>query len=98
MPSTIEFIKALATAEGWKKIGLHDGELTNAVAGALAMPSVKTDGGYALDALESCDVGLTECEALIAQTGTVMVSARRSGGRALSVLPPITSSFPTATK
>ena len=84
----IEFIKTLAATEGWKKIGLHDGELTNAIAGTLGLPMVKTDGGYALDALENCDAGLTECEALIAQTGTVMISARRSGGRALSVLPP----------
>jgi L-lactate dehydrogenase complex protein LldG len=38
--------------------------------------------------LESCDAGLTECEALVAQTGSVLVSAPSAGGRALSVLPP----------
>ena len=83
-----QFVKTLAANEGWKRIGFHDGELTTTVAGALALPTVKTDGGYALDALESCDAGITECESLIAQIGTVLVSARRSGGRALSVLPP----------
>ncbi len=88
MAGAIQFLKTLAATENWKKIGFHEGELTNAMAGAVALPTVKTDGGYALDALESCEAGLTECEALIAQTGTVMVSARRSGGRALSVLPP----------
>ena len=31
---------------------------------------------------------LTECEALVAQTGSVCVTSRSSGGRALSVLPP----------
>ena len=38
--------------------------------------------------LESCDAGITECDALIAQTGSVLVTSRSAGGRALSVLPP----------
>jgi L-lactate dehydrogenase complex protein LldF len=88
LATAIQVVKTLAADEGWKKIGFHDGELTGAIAGALALQTVKTDGGYALDALETCDAGLTECEALIAQTGTVLVSGRRSGGRTLSVLPP----------
>jgi L-lactate dehydrogenase complex protein LldG len=41
-----------------------------------------------LDDLESCDAALTECEVLVAQTGSVLVSAPAAGGRALSVLPP----------
>jgi len=86
--AAVRFVKTLSTNEGWKKIGFHEGELTSAVAGALNLPTVTTDNGYAVDALESCDVGITECEALIAQTGTVLVSGRRSGGRTLSVLPP----------
>jgi L-lactate dehydrogenase complex protein LldG len=35
-----------------------------------------------------CDLGVTTCECLIAQTGSIVVSAFSSGGRALSVLPP----------
>ena len=46
------------------------------------------DGGYEKDALEACDAALTECESLVAQTGSVCVTALSSGGRALSVLPP----------
>jgi L-lactate dehydrogenase complex protein LldG len=38
--------------------------------------------------LEKCDAGLTECDALVAQTGSVVVTSRSAGGRALSVLPP----------
>ncbi len=38
--------------------------------------------------LEKCDAGVTECDALVAQTGSVLVTARSAGGRALSVLPP----------
>ena len=49
---------------------------------------LRIDGGYEKNALEACDAGLTECESLVAQTGSVCVTARSSGGRALSVLPP----------
>jgi len=44
--------------------------------------------GYDVRELERCDAGLTECDALIAQTGSVLLTARSGGGRALSVLPP----------
>jgi L-lactate dehydrogenase complex protein LldG len=79
---------AYARSFGWKKIGIHDGELTNAVSRELGLPEVRTDSGYAIDELEKCDVGLTECEVLIADTGSVLVSTGSAGGRALSVLSP----------
>ena len=34
------------------------------------------------------DLGVTSCDCLIAQTGSIVVSTRSAGGRALSVLPP----------
>ena len=46
------------------------------------------DGGYDKNALEACDAGITECELLVAQTGSVCVTSDNSGGRVLSVLPP----------
>jgi len=88
LSEAIQRVKELAVAGGWKKIGRHSGELTDALAQELGLPEVRTDGGYAVDVLESCDAGLTECEALVAQTGSVLVSAPSAGGRALSVLPP----------
>jgi L-lactate dehydrogenase complex protein LldG len=33
-------------------------------------------------------VGITACDALIAQTGSILLTTRSAGGRALSVLPP----------
>ena len=75
-------------AYGWKKIGLHDGKLTDALAERLKLSEVRTNSGYAVADLESCDAGLTECDALVAETGSVLVSTASSGGRALSVLPP----------
>ena len=41
-----------------------------------------------MNELEKCDAGISECDALIAQTGSVLVTNRSAGGRALSVLPP----------
>jgi L-lactate dehydrogenase complex protein LldG len=49
---------------------------------------VWTDQPYEPLDLESCDAGITECDVLVAQTGTVVVTSRSAGGRALSVLPP----------
>jgi L-lactate dehydrogenase complex protein LldG len=83
-----QHLKSLASAGNWKKIGRHSGELTDAVVRELGLPEILTDNGYAVNDLESCDAALTGCESLIAQTGSVLVSAPSAGGRALSVLPP----------
>jgi L-lactate dehydrogenase complex protein LldG len=38
--------------------------------------------------LHEADLGVTGCDCLIAQTGSIFVTTRSAGGRALSVLPP----------
>ena len=38
--------------------------------------------------MEQSDAGISACDALVAQTGSVLVTSRSAGGRALSVLPP----------
>jgi L-lactate dehydrogenase complex protein LldG len=78
----------LRDREGWKKIGSHGGELTDAAYRALGLPICRTDQRYDAADLESCDAGITECDSLVAQTGSVLVTSRSAGGRALSVLPP----------
>ena len=78
----------LAKEEGWKKIGAHRFDLFRTCDDALDLPVILTDDGYDVNELESCDAGITGCDALIAQTGSVLVSSRSAGGRALSVLPP----------
>jgi L-lactate dehydrogenase complex protein LldG len=78
----------LRDAEKWQRVASHDGELSRLACDALGLPVLRTDGGYTAQDLEKCDVGITECDALIAQTGGVVVTSRSSGGRALSVLPP----------
>jgi len=78
----------LRDAEGWKKVASHSGELTDAACSTLGLPVCRTDKSFDVNELETCDAGITECEALVAQTGSVLVTNRSSGGRALSVLPP----------
>jgi L-lactate dehydrogenase complex protein LldG len=78
----------ISVAEKWKRIATHGGELTDSVSGALNLPICFTDKNYDVHELETCDVGISECDALIGQTGSVLVTNRSAGGRALSVLPP----------
>lgn len=81
--------RKLAADHGWKYIITHRGRLTDlALQGNNSLRIDHTDAGYQTADMEAADVGLTECEALVAQTGSVLVSSRSSGGRALSVLPP----------
>ena len=78
----------LSARENWTQIASHRGELTVFVGDSLGLPVCWTDGGYEAGELEACDAGISECDALIAQTGSVLVTNRSAGGRALSVLPP----------
>lgn len=78
----------LSGTEGWSKVGTHGGELTDLVCPKLGLPVCRTDRPYDVKELESCSVGISECDALVAQTGSVLVTSRSAGGRALSVLPP----------
>jgi L-lactate dehydrogenase complex protein LldG len=85
-----DHLAALAVADSWKRLALHEGELCRALAAELpaGLAQMKLEAGYDKRALESCDAGLTECECLVAQTGSVCVTSPSAGGRALSVLPP----------
>jgi len=78
----------LRDAEGWKRVASHSGMLPDAICPVLSLIMLHTDRPYDVHDLARCDVGISECDALIAQTGTVVLSSRRAGGRALSILPP----------
>lgn len=85
-------------AKEWKTAALHEAPLLEPFAGVLASAGVKVLHAPALGeegaprdwtaALEACDAGITTCECLVAQTGSVLVTSTLNGGRALSVLPP----------
>jgi L-lactate dehydrogenase complex protein LldG len=81
-------LKAVCVAEKWQRVAAHSGSLAQAQALALGLPTLTTSDGYDKHELEKCDVGISECDALIAQTGSVLVTSRSAGGRALSCLPP----------
>lgn len=86
--AAMAILKEIASAEGWKKVATHRSELTDKAIAALGLPILRVEGGYDKNEMEACDVGLTECDVLVAQTGSLIVTSRSSGGRALSVLPP----------
>ena len=81
-------LQALNTAEKWQRAATHSSTLAQPQTKALGLPTIVTNDGYEKHELEQCDVGISECDALIAQTGTVLVTSRSAGGRALSCLPP----------
>lgn len=86
--AAMAILKEIAKAEGWKKVASHSSTLTDKATAALGLPVLRTDKGYDKLEMEACDVGITECDVLISQTGSLIVTSRSSGGRALSVLPP----------
>ena len=75
-------------AEKWRRVASHHGDMSNFASQSLGLPVMLTDKGYDVQELERCDAGITECDALVAQTGGVVVTSRSTGGRALSILPP----------
>ena len=81
-------LKAICVTEKWQRAASHGGELTGAACRALGLPMLLTDQAFDKRELAQCDVGISECDALVAQTGSVVVTNRNGGGRALSVLPP----------
>jgi len=81
-------IRQLVTAHQWKKMATHTSPLTDAVCGNLGVDWLRTDQPYETAELEKCSASVTACEALVAQTGSVLVTSRSCGGRAISILPP----------
>jgi L-lactate dehydrogenase complex protein LldG len=81
-------LRALRDGEKWQRIAAHRASGVTPLAESLGLPVLFTDGGYDKHELEACSVGITACDALVAQTGSVLITSRSAGGRALSVLPP----------
>jgi len=83
-------IAALARENQWQRVAIHTGSLIDRISALLPteLPLFAVAANYAKEELERCDAGVTECESLVAQTGSICVTSHSSGGRALSVLPP----------
>jgi len=88
LPAAAAFVAALAAERGWRRVACHAHPQVDAVVGGLPCESLPVDAGrFDKNALEACDAGVTACEVLVAQTGSILVSSASCGGRALSILP-----------
>lgn len=84
----VQSLEKIKADEQWKSVATHSNELTLSICQKLELPVVLTNSGYDVDKLEKCEASITTCDCLVAQTGSVIVSSRTTGGRAISVLPP----------
>jgi L-lactate dehydrogenase complex protein LldG len=78
----------LCHAHQWAMAAAHHHPLLDQIVPALGLETQYSEERPDSRSLEKCSVGITACDALIAQTGSILLTARSAGGRALSVLPP----------
>lgn len=81
-------LRDIALQNEWKKAARHAGSLIDVVSERLPCVTLSMNEEVNVVDLEACDAGITECEALVASSGSILVTSDSSGGRALSVLPP----------
>ena len=92
-----EIVRGVADRAGWRRIAAHGSGAAATAAAALGLPVLTTDGGYDVRELERCDAGISECDALVAQTGSVLVTSKSAGGGHSRSFRRITWSSPVAT-
>ena len=86
-----ETLAGLAQVHGWERPAIHEAQLARwAIAHGDWAKDVVVWGEEPVtpEVLEQCDVGITTCAALVAQTGSVLLDTECAGGRTLSILPP----------
>jgi len=79
-----------ARTRGWQRLAWHDHPLVSGVLSGVSCSTHRIDAPGAVfdkETLEACDAGITACECLVAQTGSILVASDSCGGRALSILP-----------
>jgi L-lactate dehydrogenase complex protein LldG len=76
-----EQFQSIAIHKGWKRIYSADAELTGT--------ATTIDGITITDDIEVADAAITGCEALIARTGSILLSSAMPGGRTISVYAPV---------
>jgi L-lactate dehydrogenase complex protein LldG len=94
LPAAAAVVADLVRERGWQRVAWHQHPLVD----SLVADGVTAAGcnGYAVDEpgfdkrqLEACDASITACEAVVSQTGSILVSSATGGGRGLSILPPV---------
>jgi L-lactate dehydrogenase complex protein LldG len=74
-------LNSLVRKQGWKKIFCREENLAKLIDLQLT--------GLLTNDLPGCDVSVTSCEALVARTGSIVMSTAQSSGRTVSVYAPI---------
>ncbi len=90
VPDHVSAARALAdlvAQKSWKKVAYHGHPIIQPLVASLPCEAWEADKSFDKQRLEGCDAGLTTCESIVAQLGSILVSSQSSGGRALSVLP-----------
>ncbi len=78
-----ENLKLLIKTKGWRHVYVWEKDLQD----FLQRHDIRE--GRIGKQLDRAEVGLTTCEALIARTGSVLLSSRTASGRTLSIFPPV---------
>jgi len=71
-------VMALLQQQAWHKVYIRDAELAAMFPGIEPYPD-----------LASCDVSITDCECLVARTGSILMSAGQFSGRTSSIYAPV---------
>jgi L-lactate dehydrogenase complex protein LldG len=74
-------LNSLVRKQEWKKVYCREEEMKTLVGGQLTENLT--------DDLSNCNVSITGCEALIARTGSIMMSTAQASGRTVSVYAPV---------
>ena len=75
-------LNSLVRKQGWQKVYCNEEKLLQLIA--------QSSSEYCIaDVLACCYVSITSCEALIARTGSIMMTSAQPGGRTVSVYAPI---------
>lgn len=72
---------SLVRKQAWKKIYCREKDILNFIDPQLSE--------WLTDDLPGCDVSVTGCEALVARTGTIVMSTAQASGRTVSVYAPV---------
>lgn len=83
-----ETLTGLREAHHWTVAATHHHPLLDRIVPALEIETLYAEQHPDPKSLEKCPVGISACDALVAQTGSILLTSRSAGGRALSVLPP----------
>lgn len=74
---------------GFAKIATDGSDVFTALCRRAVTDAPTERGGYNNASVREADLGVTTCECLVAQTGSVVLTCRSAEERALSALPPV---------